>query len=464
MEDFLWYTVKSGSLVALFYLCYILLIHGQTFFRLNRFFLLTGLGCAVVVPLIFITRTVYTGHIWNAAEGMAAGTGLREVSAGPGMVSFLFWGYMAGMGFFLGRFLLQLLSVWAFLGKCRKTRRGGFVLAETEEDTAPFSFFGFMVYNPEMRDREEEWESVMSHELAHIRQKHSFDVLAANLFTVFQWWNPLVWRYRKIMVQNLEYLADDHAAENSGSEKDYQRLLLRYAEERCKDNVLINTFFNSSIKKRIVMLNKNKSGKRQLWRYTAVLPFVALFLLTVNTRTVAQETESDNPGNITEMVVTKNTTDHYLEQRIEEFKEREGVKVSFSGIKRNTDGEIVAIASAFDSGSGDSGSFNTQSDTPIKPFRFYVSRKNGGIDDIGYATREPTATTVTGNPWKVTGITTKDGKNPLLVIDGKVMGEDALPSPERIQSINVLKGSTATTVYGDRGKDGVIEVTTKKGE
>src|SRR5690606_4080054 len=133
----------------------------------------------------------------------------------------------------------------------------------------------------------------------------------------------------------------------------YQRLLLRNVGVSCDNNVLTNTFYNSSIKKRIVMLNKNRSERKQLWRYTAVIPFLAFFLLGVNTKTVAQETNSDKGENEQflvvvgekSIVVTKNTADQELKQKVEEIISKDKIDLSFDGIKRNSKGEIIAIAS-----------------------------------------------------------------------------------------------------------------------
>src|SRR5690606_36242940 len=111
MEDILWYTAKSGSLIALFYLSYCLLIQRQTFFRLNRFFLLFGLGVAAVLPLIFVTKIVYADHSWVTEDSITSRGDVGDSYSGLDMATILFAVYAVGVLLFTGRLLLQLLSV-----------------------------------------------------------------------------------------------------------------------------------------------------------------------------------------------------------------------------------------------------------------------------------------------------------------------------------------------------------------
>ena len=60
------------------------------------------------------------------------------------------------------------------------------------------------------------------------------------------------------------------------------------------------------------------------------------------------------------------------------------------------------------------------------------------------------------------GTSINASSDPLYVVDGFVGG--TLPPPEDIASIEVLKDASATAIYGSRGANGVIMVTTKRGE
>lgn len=69
-----------------------------------------------------------------------------------------------------------------------------------------------------------------------------------------------------------------------------------------------------------------------------------------------------------------------------------------------------------------------------------------------------------GHAPKVAVWAAKAGDKPLMIVDGKELGSDAKLediNPSTIKSVEVLKGDKATEAYGDKGKNGVILITTK---
>src|SRR5690606_21397662 len=99
----------------------------------------------------------------------------------------------------------------------------------------------------------------------------------ARTFCIAFWWNPFVWLYKKAIVQNLEFIADSDAFKNISDKKAYQFTLLKITtHESCV--AISNHFFQSLIKKRIVMLNKNQSKRWNSWKYAIIVPALVIFM------------------------------------------------------------------------------------------------------------------------------------------------------------------------------------------
>jgi len=126
---------------------------------------------------------------------------------------------------------------------------------------------------------------ILEHEKAHARQLHSLDVLLGRATTILLWINPLAWWYQKSIQQNLEYLADSQAVRKLTSLKEYQYTLLKVSGNSLTP-ALVNSFYSSLIKKRIVMLHKSKSKQSNQFKYLLIIPFLSLFLMSFNTKNV----------------------------------------------------------------------------------------------------------------------------------------------------------------------------------
>ena len=131
------------------------------------------------------------------------------------------------------------------------------------------------------------------------------------IFLALQWFNPFAWYYRIAIKQNLEFLADTDNTEIKLNKKDYQYILLKQAVGQ-QNLSIINPFFNSLIKKRIVMINQQKSKKVNAIKSLFILPMLALFLISFNTKEVYTTNEKNISDNTIEILIDKNTTDDQL--------------------------------------------------------------------------------------------------------------------------------------------------------
>ncbi|MDL5515064.1 M56 family metallopeptidase [Arenibacter sp. M-2] len=293
MEQFLVYLLKSSGITALFLLFYLLVLKEETFFKANRIFLLTGLGISILLPLLIITNTIWLQPVPTNLSNSANYT-LAPLENGINFdwLSLLFYLYIAGTFLLAMRFALQLFSLNRLIDKSIKHEEGKFIMVETDKQSSPFSFFRYIVYNPDLHSTSE-LKTILAHEKVHAEGRHSIDIIVMHLFSTFQWCNPFIWWYKACLDDNLEYLADTDTIAQMTNKTEYQYLLLRTSIGE-KHSSLVAPFFNTSIKKRIIMLNQNRSERKNSFKYAFILPLLAGFTLLFNVKTIAQVKSLDS--------------------------------------------------------------------------------------------------------------------------------------------------------------------------
>ena len=354
MEAFLIYILKSAGLLSLFYLVYILLLKNDTAFQLNRKFLILGIIAAFIVPAAIFTRTIQVESQEIVADNFSINEGFtgpittlpqEEPLNGWQIAGYI---YFAGLSFFLIRFGFQLISLLKIIRIQPKSKKTGITILHTEEAIPPFSFFTYIIINPKSHSPEE-MEIILQHEKIHATQNHSADVLLANLTTAVLWFNPLVWFYKKSILQNLEFIADKETVANNISRKQYQETLLKVCLANFQP-ALSNSFYQSFIKKRILMLHKN-STSNNFWKMTAVLPLVLAFLLVFNVKTMAQVNASEEKPEFTKtekfsVSISKNSSPEDLEFA-KNFMLKQNLQLEYEEISRSPEGLLTSITINF---------------------------------------------------------------------------------------------------------------------
>ncbi|MEY8869168.1 M56 family metallopeptidase [Meridianimaribacter flavus] len=278
------YLLKSSAIIILFYLCYKLFLQRETFFTSNRWFLITGLFTAITIP--FIVIPVYVEYTPVTQNFIAVGKIIetQQTEQAFNYMQLLPLAYSIGVVVLLLKFGIELFSLFSLLKKNSLEKIENHYYIKTSKSIAPFSFFNYIVYNPS-HFNPEELKHIINHEKVHSKQFHSIDIIITHLATILFWFNPFMWLYKKALQQNLEFIADQEAQHVSSCEKSYQMLLVK-ASTNSNQLALANNFYTSLIKKRIVMLHKSKSNKLRAWKYILILPALALFLMSFNTKTV----------------------------------------------------------------------------------------------------------------------------------------------------------------------------------
>ncbi len=520
MQELIIFLLKANGLLVAFFLAYHLLLRKETFFTSNRWFLLFGMIASALLPLLFFKKIVYverpkisindlivlSNHskaipIKSIAPTIETIDWLQVVAFGYGFVVLLL----------LVKVIVNVYSISRLLKNKTVLKENNFSLIDLEKDIAPFSFFNFIVFNSSLYSQNE-LDSILLHEKVHCSQKHSLDVLVVNLFTIVFWINPIVWFYKKAVIQNLEFIADNEAIQHIEDKKAYQKTLLKVVSNQ-NFIPITNHFYQSLIKKRIVMLNKIQSHKRNSWKYAVVIPALFAFVFLFQIKVVAQEkaVSAIAVGYTTD----KNATDEEMKNDTKMAKEQLGIDYKFSNVKRNDKGEIIAIKIEYKTKEGKSGKIVLDSDNPIETIYFNADgdkvgfSKNGfynsndannNIVEINYKDAiklvkqnndENTNAVAIPNNNEVSFVT-KNEKNddvvvihgdfnlikvpgeptlnlntkPIIVLDGSIIEGDTdkiinMINPDNIESMNVIKGENAIKNYGEKGKNGVIEIYAK---
>ncbi len=292
MEPFFIHLLKSSSILLLFLLSYYLFLRKETFFNGNRLFLISGLMVAIVLPFITITKTILVAPAPLVQNDLYM---IEEIATNANSTASFNWTsliltiYLLGALYFAVKLLIQLSTI----KKIKKTsdiiEDDNFYHVKTKKQISPFSFFKHIFYFPKQFEGTE-LRTIIEHEKVHARELHSIDILLTEILFIILWFNPIIWFYRIIIKQNLEFLADAKTCALDQDKKNYQYLMLKQALGNHNISIA-NPFYNSIIKKRIVMLNQNQSKSINRLKLLLVLPFLGLFLFGFNTKEVLKFSE-----------------------------------------------------------------------------------------------------------------------------------------------------------------------------
>ena len=466
MESFLIYLLKSGGVLILFYGVYQLLLKKETFFFFNRIFLFTGIIISTILPLIHVTKTVILKLASQHSVTNIATTTVNQswhLNYAYACITFI---YTFGAMLFFYRLFKEIKHLRKLIISGTKNANKNNLYITTDKNISPFSFFRWIVYNPNLHSKKE-LDIILDHEKVHATQYHSIDIIVMELFLALQWFNPIAWLYRKSIKENLEFLADANTCKSHINKKEYQYILLKQVIGQGNISI-VNPFFNSLIKKRIVMINQHPSKKSRALKSLIILPFLALFLLSFNIKNdykFENLTTNNSTEKSIEIVITKTTTDQEL-IKIKNDLAKEKIDVSYTTV-RNKNGEISALSLDISGGKNSanefSNSFSSNLDTDtISPTYVVINPENHTVF-IGNKEYEVEEMTETEEHSSIT-YKSPDNKEPLFFIDGKESNTKDVNDldPNKIASMNVLKGNNATKKYGEKAKNGVMEITTKK--
>lgn len=319
MVRFLLYLFESGVCLTILFLVYLLFFRKETFFQFNRVYLLSIITLSLIIPLTHVNFKVNDskqfepyfakiGQLKTSYEQVISlsnpksinsdnltavnNSGLnnsdfnsdsKHVELNPikkepkknrfSLLEILFSIYLIGVVLFASRLIVLYRWMRKTISCSTREQKNGHILVKVERDIPPFSFFKFIFLG--FNTDQNKHNQILEHELVHIEQKHSFDLVLAQIVAILHWFNPLVWFLQKTIKTNHEFIADNTVLKKGHDIINYQELLLKQFIS-IPTIQLTNSLNLTNIKKRIKMMNTSKSKKLAKLKPIFIIPF-ALF-------------------------------------------------------------------------------------------------------------------------------------------------------------------------------------------
>lgn len=512
------YFVQVNAYLILFYGFFYLLLKNETFFNMNRAYLMGAVVLSFLIPLlhsdwingIFGLQPVTETKVFINALIVPMMI-VEEAGNAWTLTDYIVIGYLSVALLMACRFLFRLVYI---------------VIKPVYEKSAAWSFFNRIFISESLAG----YPAVLKHEETHVRQYHSLDIILLELLSIVVWYNPVAYFYKRSVKHIHEFIADEAACREERKD-DYAMLLLSNTLG-VPVSQLVNNFFNQSLlKRRIMMLHKKKSNRSALLKYGLSVPLFTCMLVFSSASIDARSKEFIEKSDVAEPI----TTLKKIEEARESFdveKEvlrpaakvlsgdttRKDVVYDFSSIEKlpeypggmdgfyryvgknfkypeaarrdsisgrlilsfvvEKDGSLSDIKILRDLGAGtgeeavrllkESPKWNpgVQDGKPVRvqytlPIQLNLDKEIRGriigeIDSVRKSGKVLDAITVMGYAG------TKDPR-PLYEVDGKEVdqAEAQRVRPENMESIQVFKDASATGIYGDKGKNGVVKIYTK---
>jgi TonB family protein len=287
MNNTMVYIYESAIVMGVLFLFYRLLLRKETYFQINRFFLLGTAFIACIIPLLQLQPFASEGSSLGILARMTSAVHIPEISINgkPGQLnqsSTLEWIiimiYLAGATFFILRMILGMVKVASLKAKGKQVNFDSYSIVYVNQEIAPFSFFSTIFLNNKQIESSHE-SLIINHELIHIRQLHTYDRLFIELLKAILWFNPIIWFISAALRNTHEYQADQGVLDIHAKRSEYQAILLNSFKGAF--SISLTNSFNSNIKKRIVMMCKNKSSVLSRSKILLLFPVLTFLFLMI---------------------------------------------------------------------------------------------------------------------------------------------------------------------------------------
>lgn len=280
MAHIMLYLIQSSATLAALFSIYWIFLRNDTFFQVNRLFLVSTMILAALIPLLKVNFSINTAFspaalfldpvIITPAEIEKAAAGNFSWFEMAVMI------YLTGCALFIVRFVFQLLQICFLILRYKISHQENARLVFIDRSFSPFSFFS-LIFISHDQYLNNTLKSVIEHEKVHIRQLHSLDLILAELLVIFQWFNPFAWMLGKSLKNTHEYLADEGVLKKGFIKYEYQTLIINEAIG-LQINNLTNNFKSSLLKKRIDMMTKKRSATWAAIKVGLAFPTIAIIL------------------------------------------------------------------------------------------------------------------------------------------------------------------------------------------
>ena len=501
MKPVLFYLLQVLIASGLLYGYYHLALRNRKFHRYNRFYLLMTIVISVIIP--FLNIPVYFSE--NRNDSSVVFETLQVISSSPvesrepianadpiqaparnlftGKIIFYVLYFIIG-SLVIARILISLNRLRQIIKRHPAEQFNGITFINTDEPGTPFSFFRWLFWNRKIELHSEKGQQIFRHEIFHIQQKHSWDIIFMEMVTIVFWINPFFYLVKKELKAIHEFLADEFAIKVN-SNWQYAELLLMQALNT--SNRLVNPFFHNQIKRRIAMITLSKKPTYQYLRKLMVLPIAVIIIFLFAFR---YENKKGKLQDFENIVLIDQAKDLFMQDTtkpkpdtivwIKDMPKPKKKTPTAAELKAWQDAKIYGIWI-------DSKRVNNSELKKYEPGDFglfYVSKLYKNAVNYGKHYYEVCLYTLKYYDEKIAGANMRPEifvrevlasdtirpipEQPLIVIDGKPRPDikfstiDSVIPVKNIRRMTMLKGKSAVDKYGNSALNGAIEIHTEK--
>lgn len=417
MEQLAIYLLKSSVCTSVFFGIYWCCFKNETFYRFNRYFLITGILASLILPVY--TYTYQVSLIADSQLLAPVNTISSIPETGYGWIEFALMTYGTIAVALLLRHVIGLRKIRRMIGKYGYSSFNGYKIVKTPVFKSSFSVFNYIIIDNSSESSAIEQRLILEHEQAHVRQYHWVDLLVAQLFCAMQWFNPFAWLYLNAIKQNHEYLADCAVLEQGNSVVIYRAALINHSLGTTVFT-LASSFSHFDKLKRVNMMMKPASRNVKKFAVLTIIPALAVFFwafaepkLIIIPQRVENKRQPEKKKSTKE---TKNASQHKAPIKRKTSVSIKSKTINKTMMPKAKQPEVQVLAS-------DTSQLRVKS--PLLPAK-------------------------------------ESATKPIYYLDGIEVGSIDFIDPNDIESINVFKGESAIKMYGIKGKNGVILISSKK--
>ncbi|NPA45316.1 MAG: TonB family protein [Chlorobi bacterium] len=279
MLNFFQYSIEVTIAMFLFFAVWKLFLEKETFNKLNRKYLLSTFILSFIIPFVKINFKI--NEQGNIISQISETIQLKEIiveQTNPSLSTFQILTYVY---FIISTLLLiiliyKLVSIQLFAKKCEIQTYNGTEIFISKKNISAFSFLNKIFFN-EDEIKKPNFNNILQHELAHVKQKHTIDIIILEIAKIIMWFNPMIYFYRNQLKMLHEYLADEEVILQGFKADEYKMLLIK---QQIGFNFEFANHFNKSLTlKRINMINKFESSEFAKLKLLFAIPILAITLM-----------------------------------------------------------------------------------------------------------------------------------------------------------------------------------------
>lgn len=487
------YVIKAAITLALLYSCFFIFLSKETFHRFNRCMLVGIMLVSLVMPMFHFTTshpTTLNEEVYIVQNYIQHDTTPIIVTAqqaqGITWIQALTWIYLAGVVLMLILTLVQATSLIRFMcSGVRHTDTKGNTVILHNNDVPPFSIFRYIVMS--VKDYESSRQYILTHEQEHIRLGHTYDLLLLQGMKTLMWFNPFIWFLSRDLKAVHEYEADQAVINQGIDAKSYQQLLvMKVVGNRLQP--FTNNLNHGSLKKRIVMMYQKPSNRWLMLKALCAIPVAALtinaFATPIETDPVEDMVKTLETTNVpafnevkeTLLPPTEETAEAVIDDNapfaIHPVKDQHGRIIGFSHEGEPAAGDFACTAEyVFINGRQATEAELRNYKTLLANSKFEMLKTEKGTAKYNYKdkhgiivihTQDASAAPDDNEPLVLVNDVEINLPVDIKTITNETIAEALGIQKDDIEGITVLIDNAATTIFGERGKNGVVDIKVAK--